>query len=228
MDGVLERKKIGPFDDACKIMVAELGTQGKPPTTQLPNQPTQQPQPSLNESAPPPLSPLPSSEDQGLVEARIKELDERANYLEEVARKQPVPKLEEKLALIEQNRRQLEEEREQLKSAPATHEKEPPTPPPTPLAESTTQKEEAPAKEEKTHARQRKSPAKLDFNKIRGRVSEWNKKGYYFSEIKVGEKDWIYACNWDKDTQKMDKQSIGPYDDRMKKLLERMKISLKH
>ena len=213
VDGGLEKKEIGFFDDVCKIIVAELGVSVGP--------------------APPPIPPLPSlpsSEDQGHagtkikeVEAKIKELDERANHLKQAVRNHSVPNFDERLASIEQDRRQLEKELEQLKSAPATHEKESPTPPPTPLAESTAQEKKISAKEEKTQSRQRKLPTKLDFNTIRSRVSKWNKKGYYFIE----RQDWVHACKWDKDTQKMDDQSIGSYDDRMKKLLKRMKISLR-
>jgi hypothetical protein len=61
---------------------------------------------------------------------------------------------------------------------------------------------------------------KLSFNEIRKRVREWNAKGYYFTV----RKGWTYACKWDKDAKKMDEQSIGPYDDRVKKLLKRMGI----
>ena len=84
--------------------------------------------------------------------------------------------------------------------------------------------------ERKTHVGEKKlskrkaikRKRKLNYNTIYSRIVKFKREGRSF-RVKD---EWVYARIWNKEKRKMDEDSVGPYDDRVKGMLKRQKISL--
>jgi len=76
--------------------------------------------------------------------------------------------------------------------------------------------------EESSKKRARKPVKKLDYNTIYRRIAKDSKDGFSFKVYN----GWVRARRWDKDAKKTKEHSIAPYDERVKGIFKRLKISL--